>query len=109
MSSDSIRALPSRSGGPRISNSETAASVQCRCGTRVPPGGQVFEVTALPASLEGMFRGTIFCSRKCVRTFCLESLELLDSLDTEDAKATVTDLHELNMEVAMTLVAVLGE
>ena len=109
MSSDSTRALPSRRRGPRIFKSETAIPVTCSCGTRVPGGGKVFGLTALPASLESMFSGAIFCSPKCVRAFCLESLELLDSLDTEDAKATVTDLHELNMEVAMMLVAVLGE
>jgi hypothetical protein len=92
-----------------MSKSETTVSVQCRCGARIASGGTVFEVTTLPASLEGVFRGTIFCSPRCLRAFCLESLELLDLLDTEEAKVTVTDLHELNMEVAMTLVAVLGE
>ncbi len=109
MSSDNARALPSRRGGPRIVKSETAVPVQCRCGTRIANGGAVYEVASLPASLEGVFGGVVFCSTKCVRAFCLESLELLDALDTEDARETVTDLHELNMEVAMTLVAIQGE
>jgi hypothetical protein len=56
-----------------------------------------------------MFRDAVFCSPKCIRAFCLESLEMLDSLDTPDAKATVTDLHELTVEVATTLVSILGE
>ncbi|HKN06852.1 MAG TPA: hypothetical protein VJ021_04510 [Thermoplasmata archaeon] len=51
----------------------------------------------------------IFCSPTCARAFCLESLETLDSLDNVDARATVSDLHDLAMEVATTLVAILGK
>jgi len=68
----------------------------------------VVEITALPESLEGVLGGVIFCSPKCVRAFCLESLEVLDALDSPEAGAIVRDLHELTMEVAMTLVSILG-
>lgn len=71
-------------------------------------GGTVFTLIDLPPTLEGLFAGAKFCSPKCVRAFCLESLETLDALDTAEAKELVTDIHELNMDVAITLVAVLG-
>jgi hypothetical protein len=83
--------------------------VKCRCGTRVAPGGTVFEITGVPPSLENLVRGTTFCSARCVRAFCLESLEMLDSLDSPDAKAAASDLHELALEVATDLVSILGE
>lgn len=93
---------------PELLRSETPIPVRCRCGTRVPSGGEVVEIAALPESLEGVFGGVVFCSAKCLRAFCLESLETLDALDTPDARETVSDLHELTMEVAMTLVSILG-
>jgi len=89
--------------------SDTPISVQCRCGARVPRGGEVVGITRVPASLQRVFGGAIFCSPKCVQAFCLESLEILDSLDTPVAKAMVTDLHELYLGIARTLVLILSE
>jgi len=82
--------------------------MRCRCGTHVPAGGEVIEITGLPKSLEDVFGDIAFCSPKCVRAFCLESLETLDSIDTPHARGIVSDLHELTMEVATTLVSILG-
>lgn len=64
-------------------------------------------MTALPNPVESIFRGVLFCSPKCLRAFCLESLETLDAMDTPKSEEMVTDLHELTLEVAQTLVAVL--
>lgn len=94
---------------PQLFSVETDVPVKCRCGTRIESGGTVLSVTGLPMSLEDLFREVIFCSPKCARTFCLESLETLDALDTSDARAMVSDLHELAMEVATTLISILGD
>jgi ribosomal protein L24E len=83
--------------------------VKCRfCGTPIPTGGAVYTVTTVPPSLEYVFRGGIFCSEKCIRAFCLESLEILDTLDALSPKTMVTDLHEPRVGATKTLVSVLG-
>jgi hypothetical protein len=107
-SSTRKQSLSSPTDRPQILGSETAASAQCRCGTRIPEGGAAFRISPLPLSLEAVFDSAAFCSPTCVRAFCLEALEMLDALDTPDAKATVSDLHELTMEVATMLVSILG-
>lgn len=109
MSSLPHQSLPPPDGRARLISSETAVPVRCRCGTRVESGGTVLSITGLTRSLEGLFHDVIFCSPTCARAFCLESLETLDSLDNVDARATVSDLHDLAMEVATTLVAILGK
>jgi hypothetical protein len=109
VSSTSTGDLPSYSPDLPIFKSDTPIAVQCRCGARVPRGGEVVGISSVPASLESVFRGAIFCSPKCARAFCLESLEVLDSLDTPASKAMVSDLHELYVGIARTLVMILGE
>jgi hypothetical protein len=104
----SIRDLPTYTRELPIFKSDTSIAVQCRCGARVPHGGEVVGITTVPASLQSVFHGAIFCSPECVRAFCLESLEILDSLDTPASKAMVTDLHELCLEIATALAMISG-
>jgi len=63
----------------------------------------VFGVTFIPPSLEDLFRGGMFCSVGCIRAFCLESLEILDAVDTPNSKSMVTDLHEVHRGLSETL------
>jgi len=84
----------------------TSIAVQCRCGTRIPAGGTVFGVTVVPPSLEDLFRGGVFCSVECIRAFCLETLEILQALDTPNSKSMVTDLREVHRELEETLATI---
>ncbi|MGD0250957.1 MAG: hypothetical protein ABSB97_08770 [Thermoplasmata archaeon] len=59
--------------------------------------------------MEYRFRDGIFCSYRCIRAFCLESLEILDALDTPDSRIMATDLHDIHRWVAEILATVLGE
>jgi len=91
-----------------VFHTQTPIAVRCRCGTRVPPGGMVFGVTFIPPSLEDLFRGGVFCSVGCIRAFCLESLEILDALDTPSSKSMVTDLNEVRRVITETLATIQG-
>jgi hypothetical protein len=91
-----------------IFQARTSIAVRCRCGTRIHPGGTVFGVTTIPPSLESLFQGGVFCSVRCIRAFCLESLEILDAIDAPDSKAMVTDLHEVHRAVAETLARIMN-
>ncbi len=91
-----------------IFQTHTSIAVQCRCGTRIPPGGTVFGLAVVPRSLKDLFRGGIFCSVRCVRAFCLETLEILDSLDTPATRLMVTDLQDVHRAVAETLIVLQG-
>ena len=51
----------------------------------------------------------MFCSVKCIRAFCLESLETLDGLDTKQSKTVVTDIHELYQGLAESFAKILLE
>jgi hypothetical protein len=68
----------------------------------------VVDLANLPDPLAGLFKGRSFDSVRCLRAFCLESMELLDGLDTRAASATVTDLHELYQELARTFAQILS-
>jgi hypothetical protein len=85
----------------------TAVSVRCRCGTRVPAGETVFGLLNVPTSLETMFRPGLFCCVACIGALCLESLETLDSIDTPNSRAMVTDLHTLHQRIAEILAAII--
>jgi hypothetical protein len=102
------RILPPSARPSPFFQTATPVLVQCRCGTRIPPGGTVFGVTVVSPYSEDLFRDQVFCSIKCIQAFCLESLEILDVLDTPASKATVTDLHELYRGVAETMATILG-
>lgn len=86
-----------------------STSVPCRCGTRVPAGDTVFGLLNVPPSLENMFRPGLFCSVTCIGVLCLESLEILDGIDTLKSQAMVTDLHELHRRVTEILAEILRE
>lgn len=109
MSLGRSRYLPPYARDLPIFKSDTPISVQCRCGARVPRGGEVIGVTTVPTSLQSVFQGAIFCSPKCVRAFCLECLEILESIDTSDSRKMVTDLHELYLGIGQTLLMFVGE
>jgi hypothetical protein len=81
----------------------------CRCGTRIGDREIVVRVQNLPGPAAQMFRGQGFCSVRCVRAYCLESLETLDGLDTPEAKAIVSDLHALHQAVAVTFAEILAK
>lgn len=68
----------------------------------------MFGVTTVSPASRDLFRDRVFCSVRCIGAFCLESLEVLDQLDTPNARAVVSDLHELHHEVSETLSSVLG-
>ena len=89
-----------------VFEARTSIAVQCRCGTRIPVGGTLFGLNFVPPSLEDLFRGGVFCSAECIRAFCLESLEILEALDTPNSKSMVTDLHEVHRELEKTLAAI---
>jgi hypothetical protein len=57
-------------------------------------------VDGLPAPDRAIFDNRVFCSVRCLRAFCLESLEALDALDTNESKTIVTDLHEVYQSLA---------
>ena len=65
----------------------------------------MFGITVVPPSLENLFRGGVFCSVGCIRAFCLDSLEILEALDTPNSRSIIEDLHEIHQAVAETLAA----
>jgi hypothetical protein len=65
-------------------------------------------VATLSRSTEDLFRDQVFCSVTCLRAFCLETLEILDALDTPGSGAVVSDLHELYQGLAETLATILS-
>jgi len=73
---------------------------RCRCGGRIVPGATEFRVMPDSPASEPLFHGQVFCSLRCLRAFCLESLETLNELDTPASEEVVVDLHELYRGVA---------
>jgi len=98
-----------RARGPRLCldsplvPSTTATDVRCRCGTRVPSGGEVFAIASRPPLAWTVLNHQRFCSARCARAHCLELIEQLDALDTVAARATLVDLHEVIREIALVL------
>ena len=91
-----------------ILRSKTSVAEKCRCGTRIPAGGEVLHVTATK-STEPLFRDQVFCSTNCIRAFCLESLETLEALDTPASNALVSDLHAFYRGIAEMLALILDK
>jgi hypothetical protein len=77
-----------------IVESSTSKVEKCRCGTRLGPGQKRLHVESLSSASDSLFRDQTFCSPRCIRQFCLESLETLDGLDTPESSAIVADFHE---------------
>jgi hypothetical protein len=91
-----------------IIESSTTLPEKCRCGIRIDPGGKVLRVDSVSSAFEVLFRGQVFCSPRCLRQFCLESMETLDALDTPGTAMTVIDVHELYAGVAELFAATLS-
>jgi len=81
---------------------------KCCYGTQLVPGDRVYRVDSASSLSQTLFRDQPFCSPRCIRTFCLESLEMLDALDTPRSTMVVSDLHELYQGVAETYAALLS-
>ncbi|MFZ0830053.1 MAG: hypothetical protein WCB18_07945 [Thermoplasmata archaeon] len=94
-------------GTPVILESALREPTLCRCGTHLRSGVPLFIVEGVPASAREVFEGRVFCSVKCIRAFCLESLETLDGLDTKESKTVVTDLHDLYQGLAESFARIL--
>jgi len=93
---------------PLVLGKATVAS-RCRCGKWIAAGDPMYMVTTRPALAWAMFRGQQFCSPRCVRAFCLESLESLDTFDTPATKEMVSDLHEFSRALTGVFAAILDE
>ena len=63
----------------------------------------MFGIMDVPPSLKDLLRGGVFCSVRCIRAFCLETLEMLEAIDTPNSRLMVTDLHEVHRELSETL------
>jgi len=83
-----------------IVQSPGTAPGTCRCGARMLPGATEVRVVPDSPASELLFQNQVFCSLRCLRAFCLESIETLDALDTPSSADVVTDLHELYRGVA---------
>jgi hypothetical protein len=77
-----------------IVESATSTPEKCRCGVRIDPGQKLLRVGSVSQTSDILFRGQVFCSARCLRQFCLESLETLDGLDTPESSAIVSDFHD---------------
>lgn len=84
-------------------------AVRCRCGTRISAGELVFGLAHVPASLKGLFHTGVFCSVRCIHSFCLESLDSLDVIDTADSRSMAVDLREVHGRVHEMMATMLGE
>jgi hypothetical protein len=69
----------------------------------------VYRIVSLPDSQESLFQDWVFCSRKCLRAFCLETLETLAALDTPASRLLVSDLHDVSEELAQTISTMLSQ
>ncbi len=77
-----------------IIESSTSKPAKCRCGVHIDPGLKLLRVESLSSASDLLFRDQVFCSPRCIRQFCLESLETLDGLDTPGSSAIVADFHD---------------
>src|SRR5208282_4252230 len=94
---------------PMIFWSRTSVARECPCGTVIPPHGAVFDITPLPVSARGLFRGQVFCSTGCIRRFLFEALEMVQTLETPDSALVVSDFSELHRGLAETLATILDD
>jgi hypothetical protein len=90
-------------GPARLVELPAAAESVCRCGTRLSPGGPVFEVEGLAPEVRGFLEERTFCSHRCVRAAFLELLNSIDRLETPTAGRTVKDLEVTFAKLAIAL------
>jgi hypothetical protein len=95
--------------GVRIHEYPSPGVTVCRCGTRIGEREIMVRVQNLPDPAAQMFRDQGFCSVRCLRAYCLESLEALDAMDTPEARAIVSDIHALHQAVAVTFAEILAK
>jgi hypothetical protein len=95
--------------GVRVHEVPSPGPAVCRCGTHIPAGAPSLHVSNLPGSAEELFHERSFCTVRCLRAFCLETLETLDPLDTPEAQAVVSDLHALHQAVATAFAEILAK
>jgi hypothetical protein len=81
----------------------------CRCGAQIGPRGTIEVVAGLPRDLTIFFDGLAFCSECCVRAQFLETLSVLDGLDTPNGEAIIPDLRFTYVRLAAAYAAVLHE
>ena len=79
----------------------------CRCGNRSSAELRFLKVDGLPESVEGLFEGLGFCSVRCVRAQFLETLSILDELDTPMAEELVSDLRSTYLKFVAAFAAML--
>jgi hypothetical protein len=89
-----------------VSQAHASTPGQCRCGTFVPVNGIAFGIGEVPRYLEILFRRRVFCSVACIRAYCLESLEILDSLDTPGSGLLILDLPTVREGLVEIVVAI---
>ncbi len=100
MGSEPSEAASPRS--PRIVRRSAEEPFRCGCGTRIPPGDSYLRVEGLPPSQRGPFEGRTFCSLACLREFYLETLSVLEAMDTPESQAVVSDLRATYLELGAT-------
>ena len=94
---------------PAIVRRVATISHRCRCGTAIPAGDSFFAVEGLPAAQGGPFEGQAFCSLACLHAFYLETLSVLEGLDSPEAQAVVTDLRATYLELSSTFARMLDQ
>ena len=91
----------------RIALGYVAHSGICRCGTLIPLDWVVYRVDSLPDGPTDLFRDLVFCSERCLRAYCLETIETLEALDTPESQRLVSDLREFRIALSRSLQTIL--
>jgi hypothetical protein len=94
---------------PRLVQETATRSQVCRCGSRIEPGSTTFRVldgAGAPLELVG---AESFCSVPCVRATFLETLSVLEGLDTPGAEAIVTDLRVTYVHLVSTFASIIEQ
>jgi len=104
-----MRPVPDSHHTPELTRRAPRDSETCRCGTRLGTQPLLIEVTNLTPALSPLFRGQTFCSVSCLRAFFLESLTLLDGIDTPVGEAQVSDLRATYADLALAFAELLED
>jgi hypothetical protein len=104
-----IHSISSRSSVARIREVKVSESGVCQCGTRIGVETIALRVGDLPDSVVELFRNRSFCSVRCIRAYCLEALETLDSLETIESESIVLDLHAVVQALARAFAQIVAQ
>jgi hypothetical protein len=101
MTSGSDRASSPAPLAPELRIERRAGSRRqtCRCGRRLGPEVQRFEIIHEPVSLRSIVHEQAFCSVVCVRALLLEALSELEALSSPYADRTVIDLRQAYLDL----------